>query len=103
MAHPVKCSICGETFNRDKVECVATSSRRYAHKSCYDKQQGLLSEEEIYKEKIFNYVRNLFKSNFNKTRIEYSHSPMRIHAINFFLIFNGSRNRRLFKKGSKPI
>jgi hypothetical protein len=66
MAHPVKCSICGETFNRDKVECVATSSRRYAHKSCYDKQQGLLSEEEIYKEKIFNYVRNLFKSNFNK-------------------------------------
>ena len=83
MAHPVKCSICGETFNRDKVECVATSSRRYAHKSCYDKQQGLLSEEELYKEKIFDYVRNLFKSNFNKTRIEYQLNKMMKENIDF--------------------
>lgn len=34
MAHNVKCSICGEMFNRDLVQAVRTSSRRYAHASC---------------------------------------------------------------------
>lgn len=68
--HPVKCSICNETFDRDKVEFVQTSARRYAHKSCYDKQQGTLSEEEKMKQKIFDYTRKLFKENFNKKKIE---------------------------------
>lgn len=68
--HPVKCSICGKTFDRDKVECVNTSTRRYAHKSCYDKQQGTLSEEEKMKQKIFEYTKHLFKDQFNKKRIE---------------------------------
>ena len=68
--HPVKCSICNETFDRDKVETVKTSTKRYAHKSCYDKQQGTLSEEEKMKMRIFEYTRILFKENYNKKRIE---------------------------------
>ena len=34
MAHLVKCSICGQTFDRDKVQAVRTGARRYAHQTC---------------------------------------------------------------------
>lgn len=34
MAHPIKCSICGETFDRDKIQAVRTGPRRYAHATC---------------------------------------------------------------------
>ena len=34
IAHSVKCSICGENFDRDKIAFVQTSARRYAHASC---------------------------------------------------------------------
>lgn len=70
MAHRVKCSICGSTFDRDKEEFVATSTRRYAHKLCYDRQQNNLSEEEKSKEEIFKYLQRLFKENYNKVKIE---------------------------------
>ena len=33
---PVKCFYCGQTFDRDKVEFVSVSARRYAHKKCAD-------------------------------------------------------------------
>lgn len=34
MAHLVKCSICGKTFDRDKVQAVKVGARRYAHYEC---------------------------------------------------------------------
>lgn len=34
MAHVVKCSICGQSFDRDKIQAVRTGARRYAHLSC---------------------------------------------------------------------
>lgn len=34
MAHPIICSICGERFDRDKIQAVRTGARRYAHASC---------------------------------------------------------------------
>lgn len=76
MAHRVKCSICGEIFDRDKIDFVSTASRRYAHKQCFEKQQGALSEDEQYKQKIFDYVSNLFKNNYSKKRIEYQLEKM---------------------------
>lgn len=76
MAHRVKCSICGETFDRDKIDFIATAARRYAHKSCYEKQQGELSEDEQYKQRIFEYVSKLFKNNYSKKRIEYQLEKM---------------------------
>ena len=33
--HLVKCAICGETFDRDSIQAVKYSARRYAHQSCY--------------------------------------------------------------------
>lgn len=34
MAHLVKCSICGEQFDRDKIQAVKVGARRYAHYDC---------------------------------------------------------------------
>ena len=68
--HRVKCSICGETFDRDKIEFVQTSSRRYAHLTCHLREKGELSEEENSRLKIYAYTKNLFKNNYNKTKID---------------------------------
>ena len=70
MSHYVKCPICNETFDRDKIEFVKISSRRYAHLTCYQKKEGTLSEEDNARLKIYEYTQNLFKSNFNKMRID---------------------------------
>lgn len=49
MAHKVKCKFCGETFDRDKEECVKINSR-YAHSDCYTKgQQFAALEKEKYR------------------------------------------------------
>lgn len=34
MPHTVKCAICGETFDRDKVQAVRHGARRYSHYDC---------------------------------------------------------------------
>lgn len=70
MAHFVKCTICDQTFDRDKIEFVKTSARRYAHLSCYQQEQGELSEDEKSRLKIYEYTKNLFKNNYNKLRID---------------------------------
>lgn len=65
MAHIVKCSICGKSFDRDKEPFVKTSGRRYAHASCVEE----LSEEEKKRredEAIFwDYIKKIYGSNYN--------------------------------------
>lgn len=68
--HPVKCSICGETFDRDKIEFVKTAARRYAHLTCHLKEKGELTEEENSRLEIYEYTKKLFKNNYNKVRID---------------------------------
>lgn len=34
MARIVKCTVCGEKFDRDKIQAVKVSARRYAHARC---------------------------------------------------------------------
>ena len=70
MAHRVKCSICQQTFDRDKEEFIATSARRYAHKKCYERQQDSLDSEQKARQDILDYTKKLFKENFNKIKIE---------------------------------
>lgn len=70
MAHRVKCSICQQTFDRDKEEFIATSARRYAHKKCYERQQDNLDSEQKARQDILDYTKKLFKENFNKIKIE---------------------------------
>ena len=47
LAHIVKCSICGKSFDRDKEPFVKTGGRRYAHASC---AEGLSEEEKKKRE-----------------------------------------------------
>lgn len=42
MAHLVKCSICGEKFDRDLVQAVRTGARRYAHATCDPSNKDLV-------------------------------------------------------------
>lgn len=50
MAHEVVCSICGQKFDRDKIEAVKTSARRYAHATCILRNGSL--EEQAKAEQI---------------------------------------------------
>lgn len=41
MAHMVTCTVCKQQFDRDKIEAVKMSARRYAHATCVLKQGSL--------------------------------------------------------------
>ena len=45
IAHPVICSICKTTFDRDKIAYVQTAARRYAHADCSLRQAAELNKE----------------------------------------------------------
>lgn len=68
MAHYVKCYCCGETFNRDKVECVQ-KGRRYAHINCAKEADDKLSQEEKDLKDLEAYILNLFKIESLTTKI----------------------------------
>ena len=48
----VKCPKCGQSFDKEKVECLHLGTRYY-HLSC-------CSEDFIYAEKIFEYTKSLW-------------------------------------------
>ena len=66
-AADVKCLYCGERFNRNdlNIPTKQVSARRYAHLSCWEKHQSEMSKEERDMEAFFEYVRNLFKEDYN--------------------------------------
>lgn len=81
MAHTVICSICGEKFDRDKIEAVPTSVRRYAHATCVMRRGSL--EQQALAEKILaeqaqsekdlialeDYIKQLFNIEVIDTRL----------------------------------
>lgn len=56
IAHFVKCVYCNQSFDRDKHEFVAVSSRRYAHKDCYEREQQKIELENKDKNELENYI-----------------------------------------------
>ena len=67
--HLVKCSICGQQFDANTEQYVNTSSRRYAHKNCFDLKQK--EQEQLEKEKndLENYIMKLFNISYVDARI----------------------------------
>ena len=63
MAHYVTCKFCKERFDRDKEPTVKISERRYAHKSCAEKQEALKTQDEKDLEELENYIKELLKIN----------------------------------------
>ena len=74
MAHLVKCKVCGQQFDRDKVSCVMVSAKRYAHKACAEKA-GLTGEivEPLQKDPdltiLENYIMKLFGEDYVTARV----------------------------------
>ena len=44
IAHPVICSICRSSFDRDKIAFVQSGARRYAHATCMQQKYAELNK-----------------------------------------------------------
>ena len=65
MAHVVKCSICGQSFDRDKIQAVRTGARRYAHLSCDPSNTDFVPlvqkpEEDPDLKKLKDYITKIY-------------------------------------------
>lgn len=77
MAHNVKCAICGETFDRDKIQAVKHGARRYAHLRCNPSGEVVaLAETDPEKIKelqaltdLETYAKELLQDDFNPARV----------------------------------
>lgn len=69
MAHYVKCLYCGEQFDRDKVEYIQVSARRYAHPACVKNHNDNKTQEEKDLEQLEQYIMKLFDEPFVNARI----------------------------------
>lgn len=72
MAHKVKCTVCGKVFDRDVVQAVKVSARRYAHYSC--KPDGELVplanpvDEDLLK--LEAYIEDLLGKDYNHAKVK---------------------------------
>lgn len=58
--HIVKCPICGGTFDASTEPFVKTSSTRYAHEKCVQKQEAGKTQQEKDYEALERYILKLF-------------------------------------------
>ena len=63
MAHFVNCKYCGIRFDRDIEPFVEVTNRRYAHKSCFDKVDATIPQDEKDYNELEKYIKKLFKLN----------------------------------------
>lgn len=72
MAHYVICPKCGQKFDRDKIQTIQISARRYGHASCYPGVENFIPpvKKEISEEqKIKNYAKSILKDTYNARKI----------------------------------
>ncbi len=70
MGHYVICSKCGKRFDRDKVQAVKTSARRYAHYECFPEGELVpLPKKDEDLIKLEEYVQKLLGKDYNKARV----------------------------------
>lgn len=75
MAHVVKCSICGQSFDRDKIQAVRTGARRYAHLSCDPNNTDLVplvikeTDDPDYT-KLMDYIKKIYGDKANYAQIK---------------------------------
>lgn len=63
----VKCPYCEQRFNRNdiNIKVKQISAKRYAHHDCWQKYMDSLTQEEKDQINFYNYVKTLFKENYN--------------------------------------
>lgn len=71
MAHMVKCTVCKQTFDRDKVQAVKVSANRYAHYTCKPDGGELMPLKETDPDliKLKEYVANLLGEECNYAKV----------------------------------
>lgn len=69
--HKVKCSVCGIEFDRDRIQAVRVSARRYAHYECKPECELVPLAEKVDpdQEKLINYVKTLLGQQYNAARV----------------------------------
>lgn len=71
MAHYCICAICGEKFDRDKIQAVKHGARRYSHQKCEpDGEIVPLPQVDENLQKLNDYIAHLFGSNGNYALIK---------------------------------
>ena len=60
MAHFVTCKYCGIRFDRDLEPAIEVSSRRYAHKTCAEKVEATIPQDEKDYNNLEKYIKGLF-------------------------------------------
>ena len=106
MAHMVKCSVCGNKFDRDKVQAVKTGARRYAHYTCYPEGELVPLENPIDEDlvQLEMYIEKLLGESYNPARVKkqikeykeqynYSYSGMLKTLIWFYEIKGNSKEK----------
>ena len=61
MAHFVTCKYCGSRFDRDLEPAIEINARRYAHKSCAEKVEATIPQDEKDYNNLENYIKKIFK------------------------------------------
>ena len=69
MAHPVICIYCKGRFDRDKEPCVQVSDRRWAHKTCAEKNQVQKTQKEQDYDALVQYIEKLFGTDFVNAKV----------------------------------
>lgn len=66
--HKVKCIICGQPFDRDKVQAVRVGARRYAHQACDPDNtdlEPLAIKEDPELTKLKDYIKQIYGDSCN--------------------------------------
>ena len=61
----VKCFYCQQLFDRNSEPFEKPKGNRYAHKACYDKHMGNMSQEERDYEALVEYIKQLLGKDLN--------------------------------------
>ena len=101
--HKVKCTVCGEVFDRDKTQAVKTGARRYAHLRCCPNGEKVEMGSPIDSDlaQLEEYVKKLFKEDFVSAKIRgqikkfkeeygYSYSGILKSLVYFYEVKNNS-------------
>ena len=105
MAHYVICSVCGKKFDRDVVQAVKTSARRYAHYTCKPEGELVpLPQKDPDLDNLEKYIQKLLGNDYNKARVNkqikdyvdkdgYSYSGILKSLIYFYEVKGNSKDK----------
>lgn len=86
--HKVKCTICGDTFDRDVEAWESTGNRRYAHLKCYKATNQARPASEIEYEELAEYIKKIFGKDYLSSKVA---RQIRDYRRDFNFTFTGMK------------